>query len=187
MIKDKAKLKAGALLISPPMQSDINFRRAVVLLCEHSDTGSFGLILNRSLALVMEQVFDDLPGFGEEIGCGGPVQPETLHFIHRLPEQIIGGIEVQESVYWGGDFEQVKKGIQLGSIDPNDIRFFLGYTGWTSGQLAEEVEQGGWILATADEDTVFDTAESTVWRQTLKQLGGSYAILANYPEHPSLN
>ncbi len=187
MIKNRSTLKAGTLLISPPMQMDIHFRRAVVLLCEHSETGSFGLILNRSLALVMEQIFNDLPGFGEEIGWGGPVQPETLHFIHRLPEQIEGGVQIQEAVFWGGDFEQVKKGVQSGDVNPNDIRFFLGYTGWSSGQLAEEVDQGGWILSVSDEDTVFDMAESAVWRQTLKQLGGSYTILANYPEHPSLN
>jgi putative transcriptional regulator len=187
MIKDKITLKAGTLLISPPVQSDINFRRTVVLLCEHSENGSFGLILNRSLALVMEQIFEDLPGYSEEIGWGGPVQPETLHFIHRIPDLINGGAEVHPGVYWGGDFEQVKSGIRSGEIDPNDIRFFLGYSGWSSGQLANEVEHGGWILANSDEDTVFDTAETVVWRQSLRQLGGTYAILANYPEYPTLN
>ena len=187
MIKDRTTLKAGILLISPPVQVDFIFRRAVILLCEHSETGSFGLILNRSLALVMEQLFEDLPGFAEEVGCGGPVQPETLHFIHRTPETIPDGIEILPGVFWGGDFEKVKAGINEESIDPNDIRFFLGYAGWSAGQLAEEVERGGWILANSDEDTVFDTAEGAIWRQSLKQLGGSYAILANYPEHPSLN
>ena len=187
MIKDRTTLKAGTLLISPPMQMDFNFRRAVVLVCEHTESGSFGLILNRSLALVMEQLFEELTGFAEEIGCGGPVQPETLHFIHRDPDLIPGGVEIHPGVFWGGDFDQVKKGIQAGTIDPNDIRFFLGYSGWTAGQLADEVERGGWILANSDEDAVFDTAESSLWRHSLKQLGGSYAILANYPEHPSLN
>lgn len=187
MIKDRTVLKAGTLLISPPMQMDFNFRRAVVLLCEHSETGSFGLILNRSLALVMEQLFADLPGFAEQVGCGGPVQPETLHFIHRDPQAIPEGIEVLPGVFWGGNFELVKKGVLEGEIDPNDIRFFLGYAGWTSGQLAEEVERGGWILANSDEDAIFDTAENTLWRHSLRQLGGSYSILANYPDHPSLN
>ena len=187
MIKDRTTLKAGTLLISPPMQADFNFRRAVVLVCEHSEAGSFGLILNRSLALVMEQLFEDLPGFAEEIGCGGPVEPETLHFIHRTPESIPEGIEVHPGVFWGGDFEQVKLGIKEGTIDPNDIRFFLGYAGWNAGQLAEEVDRGGWILANSTEDAVFDSDGRSVWRKTLKQLGGSYLILANYPEHPSLN
>jgi putative transcriptional regulator len=69
----------------------------------------------------------------------------------------------------------------------DDIRFFLGYAGWSSGQLAEEVDQGGWILAESTTDMVFDTAESAVWGQTLRSMGGSFAILANFPDHPSLN
>jgi len=187
MIKEPTVLKAGTLLISAPVQMDNHFRRAVVLVCEHSASGSFGLILNRSLALVMEQIFEDLPGYDEEIGFGGPVQPETLHFLHRIPDAIPGGQRVHPGVFWGGDFEQVKEGIQTGIISPDDIRFFLGYSGWSPGQLAGEVEEGGWILANSAEETVFDTAEKVVWSHVLRQLGGSYVVLANYPEYPSLN
>lgn len=187
MIKDHTSLKPGSLLVAPPMQWDPNFRRAVVLICEHSDEGSFGLILNRSLTLVMEQVFDDLPGFDEEISWGGPVQPETLHFIHRLPNLISGGEELCPGIYWGGDFDIVKEGIREGTINPDDIRFFLGYSGWSSGQLAEEVDNGGWILTNSNEDAVFDTAETAVWGQTLRSMGGTFAILANFPDYPSLN
>lgn len=187
MIKDHTSLKAGSLLIAPPMQWDSNFRRSVILLCEHSDNGSFGLILNRTLTLVMEQVFDDLPGFSEEISWGGPVQPETLHFLHRLPDQLDGGIEVRPGVFWGGDFDLVKAGIRSGTISPDDIRFFLGYSGWSPGQLADEVGHGGWIVADSSEEFVFDTAEDAVWGQSMRSKGGSYAILANFPEYPSLN
>ncbi len=187
MIKDHIQLKAGALLVSPPMQWDPNFRRAVVLLCEHTDSGSFGLILNRSLTIVMEQVFEDLSGLDEEISWGGPVQPETLHFLHRLPELIPGGIEIRPGIYWGGDFEAVKQAIQAEELELDDIRFFLGYSGWLPGQLADEVGHGGWILTESNTDTVFDTAESAVWGQTLRSMGGSFAILANFPDHPSLN
>ena len=187
MIKDHTQLKAGALLVSPPMQGDANFRRAVVLLCEHTESGSFGLILNRSLTIAMEQVFEDLSGLDEEISWGGPVQPETLHFLHRLPELIPGGIEIRPGIYWGGDFEAVKQAIQAAQLDLDDIRFFLGYSGWLPGQLADEVDHGGWFLTESSTDTVFDTAESAVWRQTMRSMGGSYAILANFPDHPSLN
>ncbi len=187
MIKDQTSLKAGALLVAPPMQWDPNFRRAVVLLCEHTEAGSFGLILNRSLTIVMNQVFDDLHGLDEEISWGGPVQPETLHFLHRLPELIPGGIEIRPGIYWGGDFDEVKAAAQAGTLDLDDIRFFLGYSGWSPGQLADEVEQGGWILTESSTDMVFDTAESAVWGQSLRSMGGTFAILANFPEHPSLN
>ena len=187
MIKDRTSLKAGALLVSPPLQWDPNFRRAVVLLCEHSDNGSFGLILNRSLTLVMEQLFDDLTGFDEEVSWGGPVQPETLHFLHRLPEIIPGGIEVRPGIYWGGDFDEVTAAVLDERLQPDDIRFFLGYAGGSPGQFAGEVDQGGWILTESTEDAVFDLADTAIWGQTLRAMGGSYAILANFPEHPSLN
>ena len=81
----------------------------------------------------------------------------------------------------------VKEGIKIEEISPDDIRFFLGYTGWSSGQLAEEVETGGWILAESNEEGSFETAEGAVWRDALRTLGGSFAILANFPDHPSLN
>lgn len=187
MIKDQISLKAGALLVAPPMQWDPHFHRAVVLLCDHTDAGSFGLILNRSLDVVMRQVIEELPALDEEIGWGGPVQPETLHFLHRVPEHIPGGIEVRSDVYWGGDFEAVIAGVRSGILDMDDIRFFLGYAGWSPGQLAQEVGSRGWVLAEATPDTVFDTAETAVWGQTLRSMGGTFAILANFPDHPSLN
>lgn len=169
------------------MQWDPNFRRAVVLLCEHTDQGSFGLILNRSLTLVMEQVVDDLPGFDEEISWGGPVQPDTLHFLHRTPDIVEGGIQIRQDIWWGGDFEQVKEAIRTEALSPDDIRFFLGYSGWSPGQLGNEVSQGGWILSESNEEAVFDTAETAVWGKSLRQMGGTFAVLANFPDHPSLN
>ncbi|MDA0379272.1 MAG: YqgE/AlgH family protein, partial [Bacteroidetes bacterium] len=84
-------------------------------------------------------------------------------------------------------FEEVKLAIKEGRLNPDDIRFFLGYSGWSPGQLAGEVEQGGWILTESFEDAVFDLAETAVWGQTMRSMGGSYAILANFPDHPSLN
>lgn len=187
MIKDRIALEAGVLLISPPMQWDDNFRRSVVLLCEHSDGGSFGLILNRSLTVSMDQLFDDLAGFREEIGWGGPVQPETLHFIHRSHDLIPEAIPIRDGILWGGDFDAVRACIMAGTMDADDIRFFLGYAGWSPGQLQSEVEAGGWIIARSSEDSVFDVAEDDLWRHVLRGMGGAYAILANAPEHPSLN
>lgn len=187
MIKDRISLSTGVLLVSPPMQWDVNFRRSVVLLCEHSDSGSFGLILNRSLTVSMDQLFDDLTGFREEIGWGGPVQPETLHFIHRGQDLVPESIPIRDTILWGGDFDVVRTCITAGTMEADDIRFFLGYAGWSPGQLQHEVEAGGWIIAPSTEDFVFDVAEDDLWRQVLLSMGGAYAILANAPDHPSLN
>ncbi len=187
VIKDKISLTTGVLLVSPPMQWDPNFRRSVVLLCEHAGAGSFGLILNRSLTVSMDQLFDDLRTFPEEVGWGGPVQPETLHFVHREADIIPDAIEIRDGVHWGGDFDVVREQLAAGVLDPDDIRFFLGYAGWSAGQLQTEVDRGGWIMAHSSEDLVFDVAEDDLWRQVLREKGGAYAILANAPDHPSLN
>lgn len=187
MISNKTNLQAGTLLVSPPMQLDLNFRRAVVLICEHSEEGSFGLILNRSLALTIDQVVESFEGHQEEIRWGGPVQPKTLHFIHRVPDLIPGGIEIKPGIVWSGDFDLVKEYSKNQLLHPDDIRFYLGYAGWSAGQLQEEIEQGGWILADSTSESVFEIPDESLWRRTLRSLGGSYSILANYPEHPSLN
>ena len=187
MIKDQIILEAGKLLVSPPLAADPHFYRAVVLLCEHSEKGSFGLVLNRSLTLVMEELFDDLGGFREIIGWGGPVGPETLHFLHRLPELIPGSIELRTGIHWGGDFEAVKRAVAEDLIDPDDIRFFLGYTGWSAGQLSGEVDSVGWLVTEPSADAVFDASESSMWRETMLGEGGSLAVLAGMPEYPALN
>lgn len=169
------------------MSADPHFSRSVVLVCEHSGAGSFGLILNQPLTVTMDQLFDELMAFSDEVGWGGPVQPDTLHFIHRGDELIPEAIPVREGIMWGGDFDMVRARIVDGGLDPDDIRFFLGYAGWSPGQLQAEVDAGGWIVTQATEDYVFDTAEDDLWQQVLRGMGGAFAILANAPEHPSLN
>ncbi len=187
MISNKTTLQAGTLLVSPPVQSDVNFKRAVILVCEHSEEGSFGLILNRSLALTIDQVVEEFEGHREDVRWGGPVQPKTLHFLHRVPDIIPGGIDIKPGVVWSGNFELAKVAIENKMIQPGDIRCYLGYAGWSAGQLQQEIENGGWILADSTSKSVFEIPDESLWRRTLRGLGGSYSILANYPEYPSLN
>ncbi len=176
----------GVLLIAPPMMLDPNFRRAVVLLCEHSPEGSFGLILNRPLSLKLGDVLNDLAG-EEQISLGGPVQQDTLHFLHRHGDLVTDSIAVFDGVHWGGDFEAVKTLVQANYATPNDLRFFLGYAGWSPGQLDEEIAQGGWFLAHADDLLIFPDHPDRLWRTVMRRMGGEYAILANFPDDPRLN
>ena len=176
----------GVLLVAPPMMLDPNFWRAVVLLCEHGSAGSFGLILNRPLALELSDVMNDLEG-ENMISLGGPVQQDTLHFLHRHADQVSEAIPIVEGVHWGGDFEAIKTLVQTELVTPLDLRFFLGYAGWSPGQLEEEIEQGGWFLANAADVLIFAEEPRTLWRTVMRSMGGEFALLANFPDDPRMN
>lgn len=177
----------GMLLVAPPMVHDLNFRRSVVLLCEHTPEGSFGLVLNHLLAIRLPEIIPELHRLDAPIGRGGPVQTDTLHFIHRYGEDVPGTIAVAEGVYWGGDFEIMKVLIDTGAITADEVKFFLGYAGWSPGQLLREIEQGGWILVPGADHYVFSSDAAKLWRSVLRTMGGEYAVLANFPEDPRLN
>lgn len=178
---------AGTLLIAPPLSDDSNFRRAVVLVCEHNEEGSFGLILNRELTLRLGDVLEEMANYTEPLSLGGPVQQNTLHVLHRFGDGVPEAMHIVDGVYWGGDFEAIQEIVQAGQGNRRELRFFLGYSGWTAGQLAQEVELGGWILAEADCESVFPEDQEALWRAVLRRMGGEYAVLANFPDDPRLN
>lgn len=180
------KVRDGSILISEPFLGDPNFERTVVLVCKHDEEGSFGLVLNRLSTLKLSDVLEYEPGFDSPLSVGGPMEYNTLHYIHRLPE-IAESIVLNEGLYWGGDYEQLLGLISGGQIDAADIRFFLGYSGWSPGQLEEEVDKNVWIVNNNASDKLFTLDAETLWRQILKEMGGKYKVLANYPIDPSLN
>ena len=177
----------GLLLVAPPVLEDPNFRRTVVFLCEHGLEGSFGLILNRSLSLSLGDVVEELHTDHDLLSLGGPVQPNTLHFLHRYGDGVPDAIAVLDGVSWGGNFESVKARVQAGESHPGKIRFFLGYAGWGAQQLNDEIEQGGWILARATPSLIFSEEPDNLWRSVLRRMGGEYAMLANFPDDPRMN
>ena len=137
---------SGILLIAEPFLKDPNFMRSVILLCRHEETeGSFGFVLNKLLHQKLEEIIPELSGFDLPVYEGGPVQMNTLHYIHQYPELLPESVKITEEVYWGGDFETLKTLMQSDLIDISKIRFFLGYSGWDSAQLAAEIEEKSWI------------------------------------------
>ncbi|ELR71476.1 hypothetical protein C900_02539 [Fulvivirga imtechensis AK7] len=181
------KPEKGSLLISEPFLPDPNFERTVVLLCEHSSEGSFGFVLNKVSAVTLEEIMEDVNSFNEPVYIGGPVQQDTLHFIHRA-NYLEGGVEVSPGLYWGGNFEQLMILIDTKQIKAEDFRFFIGYSGWGAGQLEDELKTDSWIVANhATPDLVFEEDGENLWRAVLKQLGGRYNIYSNYPTDPRLN
>lgn len=189
MTSNDVELAPGTLLVAAPMMQDPNFRRAVILLCEHKvNEGSFGLVLNRPLDVKLGDVMEEFFAYDPQLRLGGPVQRDTLHFLHRHPDAVDGGMALSDGVQWGGDFEAVKALLQGGDVSEGDLRFFLGYAGWSPDQLADEVEEDAWILAPSAADLVFaDVPDQQLWRAVLRRMGGEYAILANFPDDPRMN
>lgn len=178
---------AGILLISDPFLKDPNFMRTVVFLCEHQEQGSFGFVLNRKFENTLDEILPDLEGFRLPVYYGGPVQMDTLHFLHQYPDEIPGSVEVIKGVYWGGDFELLQQMIRNHRIDENKIRFFIGYSGWGSGQLADELNEKSWLTVKAVSKLIFHPQHNEIWKESLKRLGGDYEMMINFPIDPQLN
>lgn len=182
-----ASLAPGMMLAAAPMMLDPNFRRAVVLLCEHTDEGSFGLIVNRPLAIRSEELDEMLHGHATALSFGGPVQPTSLHYLHDLAALIPGSEMIHDGVHWGGDFDTVRSMAETSELGALDIRFFLGYAGWGPGQLESEVENHDWIPSPGRRDLIFDADSDESWSTLLAGLGGHYKLLANFPPDPRMN
>ena len=134
----KREIKTGSVLLAEPFMFDSNFKRSAILLCEHNEEGSIGFILNKELDMQVDELIADFPSFDGKVFFGGPVQTDTIHYIHNVGNLLEDSVKVVPGVYWGGDFEKLKFLIQSDMIKPHNIRFFVGYSGWSDGQLGDE-------------------------------------------------
>lgn len=180
-------LAPGALLIAEPAMLDPNFKRAVILLCEHTDEGSFGLVVNKPTHLHLPEVLSEAAGLEHQLYLGGPVQPDTLHFLHTYGLELDASISVFDGVGWGGSFDEVAESIRQGDLEADAFRFFAGYAGWGAGQLADEVVEQTWIVRSAAPGHVFATDPEALWRRLIIEAGGSHALFVNYPDDPRSN
>lgn len=184
--KQDTIIQRGDLLIAEPFMKDPNFGRSVVLICEHKeDEGSFGLVMNKQSMVTVDQVSDQLP-FEIPLYVGGPVEQNTLHFIHKF-DDLEGAIPLKNGLFWGGDYEQIKEFLAIGRITKENCRFFMGYSGWGSYQLKEEFEKQSWIVSHGKLNSILDIDPDELWNATLKSMGGKFKVLANYPVEPRWN
>lgn len=182
------KLKKGQLLISEPsIIGDLSFNRSVILLADHDKEGSVGFIINKPLKYTIHDLIPEIKS-RFKIYNGGPVEQDNLYFIHNIPDLIPNSIEISNGIYWGGDFESTKELINSGKINKENIRFFLGYTGWSKNQLETEMSENSWIIAPNNyENKIIGKSPAHFWKEQIKELGGEYLIWSNAPENPYLN
>jgi putative transcriptional regulator len=178
---------AGRILISEPLLQDFYFRRSIVLLADHSDEGTFGLIINKPVDVRFNDVIKGFPNYKGSIYLGGPVQTSTLYFVHTMGDMIEGSMKILDGLYWGGDIEQVKEMMTLNQLTSHNIRFFIGYSGWVSNQLDRELDENSWVVWSANTELLIKSNPENLWRDLVKSLGPDYAIWANYPTDPLMN
>jgi putative transcriptional regulator len=181
------KPSKGRILISEPFLIDYYFKRSVVLLAEHNDEGSFGLIINKPVDMHLSDILQDFPEFDAPIYLGGPVKTENLYFIHTKGNLIDESMKILEGLYWGGDIEHVKELITIGKIRPDEIKFFVGYSGWVAKQLDGELAKNSWLVSNIKANQVMDTNSEKMWDDVIKKLGRDYAYWTNFPSDPALN
>lgn len=178
---------AGRILISVPFLQDFYFKKSVVLLADHSSEGTFGLIINKPVDVKLSEISSEFEGFDAQVYLGGPVKTDSLFFIHTRPDLIDEGVPILGELYWGGNIETVRKLIRNQQLDKDEIRFFIGYSGWSANQLEQELKENSWVVSLTDMKQVIRENPVELWGQTLKKLGSEYKFWVNYPADPIYN
>ena len=177
----------GKILISEPFLRDATFGRSVILLIDHTDEGTMGLIINKPLPIFVNDIIkefkyiDDIPLYN-----GGPVATDTLFYLHTLAN-ISGAIPVSKGLYLNGDFDEIKKYILQGNKVDQHIRFFLGYCGWEGEQLNDELKENTWLVSKEDKDYLMNSDTKDMWKEALEKLGSKYEAWSRFPRVPTFN
>lgn len=178
----------GKILISEPFLRDSNFGRSVILLVDHTEEGSMGLIMNKPSTMSLNELVKDFREIDSiPLYKGGPMSTDTLFYIHTI-EDIGGALPLGKDIYLNGDFDAIKKYILEGNPIEGRIRFFLGYSGWEDKQLTQEIKENTWMIGKGDIPSLINTNNiKNMWKEELGKLGGKYEAWSRFPLIPSLN
>lgn len=182
------KVKAGDILIAQPFMEDSNFKRSVIGITEHRPDGSVGFILNKPINIKLQELVQGVDS--EEnysVYFGGPVGSDTIHYIHNVGELLEESIEIKKGLYWGGNFDKLIFLIQSGLILNNNIRFYIGYSGWSEGQLDNELKTGSWIVSDWYANYTFKSPAQKLWKEALLHKGDKYSVIAQMPSKRNNN
>jgi putative transcriptional regulator len=177
---------SGTILISEPFSNDAYFKRSVVLLTLNDEEGSVGFILNKNVEIPLIDIFGEDFKMDASVSIGGPVSIDRIDYLHTLGSKIPDSKHIIGDIFWGGNFDVVMKLMRMNDIRKDQIRFFLGYSGWSKGQLNTEIDNKYWLVSDADQKTIM-AKDDNYWRSTLQRMGKNYSPWLNIPEDPQLN
>lgn len=187
VMPETEKYLKGQLLLDSGELGGSFFQRTVVLICEHNAEGAFGLVLNRSIGnKVGEVLVADLPEALKDspLYLGGPVQPTALSFL--LSDSFVPDANVLPNLSLSHSLDDL---LELGeSFSPTrKVKLFAGYSGWSPGQLEDEMKRNAWLTHPASVELVFEDDPAKLWKMILQQKGWKYKLLAQSPDDPSVN
>jgi putative transcriptional regulator len=177
----------GKILISEPFLPDTFFNRSIVYLTDHTPEGSVGFILNKKLDIKVKDAISGFDTCDEFLNMGGPVAPDTLHYLHTAGELIPKSVSVDGNIFWSGDIETIKNLIAFKKLDKSKIRFFLGYSGWSAGQLERELNENSWVIAKVNSNIVLNNSGDDIWKKVLRGFKNKYKMWADFPDSPEMN
>ncbi len=177
----------GKILISEPFLLDDTFGRSVILLIDHTNESSMGLVMNKEIPLLLNDVIKDFQDIENiPIYKGGPLATDTLFYLHTF-QDLPDALPISKGLFLNGDFDIVKKYILEGNPIKGVIRFFLGYSGWELGQLHQEIEENTWLIGKSDRQSLLSEKTNNLWKKSLIKLGSKYETWSRFPQIPSLN
>lgn len=175
------------MIASPEMEMGL-FHRGVILICEHTPKGSFGLLINKLVSMDMPEDFLNLKNAQNKnvsIRAGGPIQTGQIMLLHNDESIAQQSMKIADGLYLGGDLSFLQESLEI--ENGPDLVLCLGYSGWGAGALEREFLDGSWFLHPASRDHIFNDSPEDLWKKVLMEMGGVYASLSMIPSDLSLN
>lgn len=181
------KVSIGDVLISEPFIDDFYFRRSAILIVDHNDEGSFGVVINKRLNIPFNDIIMGFPKFDAEVYLGGPVDTDRVFFIHTIGEMIPDSHKIMSGLYWSGNINALKAMIKNDLIKSHEVRFYVGYAGWDGGQIRKELKANTWLVGKFSTKEILHTMPSKMWSTFVNKLGNKYILWNKFPVNPSDN
>jgi len=176
---------APAFLLSMPQLNDPNFKRTVVLLCQHDADGAFGLIVNRRVETTGRVTVNLDPPVTTDrelhLWIGGPVEPQSSWILvdnareEDIENRAYGGMKITETLSLSRSPHLLRR--LLEPNPPEHARLIVGYSGWGPGQLEAELESSSWLMSDVDPELIFNTPYERMWEAAIRRLGADPATL----------
>ena len=177
----------GDVLIAEPFMNDFYFRRSAILIVDHNDEGSFGVVINKRLNVPFNDIIMGFPKFDAEVYLGGPVDTDRVFFIHTIGEMIPDSHKIMSGLYWSGNINALKAMIKNDLIKSHEVRFYVGYAGWDGGQIRKELKANTWLVGKFSTKEILHTMPSKMWSNFVNKLGNKYILWNKFPVNPSDN
>ena len=169
------------------MINDHEFNRSVIYLTRDNDEGSICFVINKKSCYKLSDIDTEYSDIEAPLYYGGPVSVDTVHFVHKENDMIISSEKISNKICWGNDFKKIISLIRKNKIRINDIKFFLGYSGWDYGQLNRELKENSWLVLEKFNSDDILKSKKDIWKNKLVSFGDKYKLWANSPENPNYN